>query len=329
MSRFTISAFILGIVLAFSSFAAAQDVRTATGMPIPIGAKVIWGQVNLKGLSRDERKPSIYVSLLIDGAQMARAQANDAGYYYFMETPRDGANLLITVGGIEVGRVVITSAGGDRYDVDVDWSANSRPEQTGVIQAGPYDRSDDQQEIFDNATAAAKNKKADDAIKLFNELLEKDPKDFVAWTELGSAHFGRSKYKDAEKAYTKALELKPDFMLALMNLGKLYMAQKQFDKAVPVFTKATESDKDSADAFHYLGESYLQIKQGSKAVGALNEAIRLSPMEKAEVHLRLATLYNAAGLKDRAANEYKLFLEKKPDHADKDKLQKYIDENSK
>ena len=89
------------------------------------------------------------------------------------------------------------------------------------------------------------------------------------------------------------------------------------------------SDRNSADSFHYLGEAYLQNKQGSKAVVVLNEAIRLAPNEKADIHLRLGALYNAAGAKDRAANEYKLFLQKRPDHKDKSKLEAYIKENGK
>ena len=51
-------------------------------------------------------------------------------------------------------------------------------------------------------------------------------------------------------------------------------------------------------------------------------------MEKAEIHLRLAALYNAAGLKDKAVAEYKLFLEKVPQYSEKEKIEKYIKENS-
>jgi Tfp pilus assembly protein PilF len=85
----------------------------------------------------------------------------------------------------------------------------------------------------------------------------------------------------------------------------------------------------SSDAQYLLGESYLQIKKGSKAVGYLNEAIRLDPIGKADAHLRLAALYNGAGMKDRAAAEYEQFLAKKPDYADKKKLEQYIKDNKK
>jgi tetratricopeptide (TPR) repeat protein len=77
-----------------------------------------------------------------------------------------------------------------------------------------------------------------------------------------------------------------------------------------------------------LGESYLQSKKGSKAVIYLNEAITLAPIEKAEIHLRLAALYNAAGAKDRAIAEYKSFLEKVPNHAERKNIEKYIRDNT-
>jgi tetratricopeptide (TPR) repeat protein len=111
-------------------------------------------------------------------------------------------------------------------------------------------------------------------------------------------------------------------------LGKLFIAQKQGEKAIPVLTKAVEVEPGSADAQHYLGESYLQIKKGSIAVGHLNQALRLAPIEKAEIHLRLAALYNGAGLKGKAAEEYKLFLEKVPKHPEREKIKNYIKENS-
>ena len=145
---------------------------------------------------------------------------------------------------------------------------------------------------------------------------------------MASLYFNDSEFKKAETAYVKALELKNDFMAALVNLGKLYLITKEPEKATLVLTKAVMTDPGSANAFHFLGEAYLQTKQGSKAVPALNEAIRLKPVEKAELHLRLAALYDAAGVKDRAAAEYKLFLEKVPDFKNRSGLERYIKENS-
>lgn len=78
---------------------------------------------------------------------------------------------------------------------------------------------------------------------------------------------------------------------------------------------------------HLLGEALLQGRKGSMAVGYLNKAIELDPVGKAELHLRIAALYNAAGYKDMASAEYKKFLEKVKDHPDRKKLEQYIKDN--
>lgn len=328
-------AFFLGLAI-FCSAAATQtwtqDVRSVTGLPIPIGAQVIWGQVELKGIKKGDPRPTVFVTLLVNGAQVGKSQANDQGYYYFLERKRDGAVLLVTVGGQDVGQTVITAAGGDRYDMAVDWSeANRSNAAPGVISASDLypDRSADNKKLFVQASAAAKAKKADQAIKLYNDIVKADPKDFIAWTELGSLYFQQSKFSDAENAYNKASELKPDFLLPLLNLGKLHMANKKFDLAIVSLEKTIIVDPKSAEAHQYLGEAYLQNRQGSKAVGILNQAIALDPVGMADVHLRLAALYNAANMKDRAALEYKAFLEKKPNYAEKAQLEKHINENLK
>jgi tetratricopeptide (TPR) repeat protein len=82
----------------------------------------------------------------------------------------------------------------------------------------------------------------------------------------------------------------------------------------------------SADVNFLLGECYLQLKKGSKAVPYLEAAARLG---RPDAHLRLATLYNAVGLKDRAAAEYEHYLAAKPDSPDRKKLEEYIKENKK
>jgi len=75
-----------------------------------------------------------------------------------------------------------------------------------------------------------------------------------------------------------------------------------------------------------MGECYLQVKKGSKAIPYLNEAAKLG---RPEAHLRLGWLYNAAGMKDKAAIEYEEYLKKNPDYPDKNKLKDYIQTNKK
>jgi tetratricopeptide (TPR) repeat protein len=322
----------VAFICSISANSQTDDIRAATGLPIPIGAQVIYGKVTLRGLRSNERPPLSFVTLLIGGAQVDRAQTNDRGYYYFLRSPSDGMSLVVEVGGREVGRIILSAGVGSsvRQDFEVNWDAGAGTSAPGVVSAKDlYQRSPAANKQFDLAIAASKAKDHKGAIDVFKKIVEADPKDFVAWTELGTLYFEDNKLDDAEAAYKSAITQKPDFVPALMNLGKLYLGQKKYDDAANAFFGAVKADQTSADAFQYLGETYLQMKQGSKAVMALNEALRLQPDEKAEIHLRLAVLYIGAGAKDRAADEYRLYLQKRPNTPDKDKLEKFIKENSK
>jgi len=57
--------------------------------------------------------------------------------------------------------------------------------------------------------------------------------------------------------------------------------------------------------------------------------LRLDPKNIAEVHLRLALLYDRAGMKDKAAAEYESFLKQRPDYKERKKLEAYISANKK
>ena len=60
MKRLSILFLVYAFLVIFPPSAWTQgDVRSATGMPIPIGAAVIWGQIELRGL-----KPTITDQLL-------------------------------------------------------------------------------------------------------------------------------------------------------------------------------------------------------------------------------------------------------------------------
>ena len=180
--------------------------------------------------------------------------------------------------------------------------------------------------MFEKARAAVEKKDYANGVKLLNQIVESDASDFQAWTLLGTLYLAQEKREDAETAYAKAIEIKPTYALPLINLGKLLLMQKRFDEAVDKLTRAVELQPQSPDANLFLGEAYLRLKKGSKAIPYLNEAGKLGNIQ---AHLDLGWLYNAAGLKDKAVVEYEELLRKKPDYADRKKLEQYISENKK
>ena len=215
-----------------------------------------------------------------------------------------------------------------RQDISIDWQEFTQKTQTGVVTTVEnYPRDAENLKAFEVALQQASKKEYDKARASFGAILAKDPKDFVSWAEMGTIYFKQDSLDNAEACYFKSIELKRDYFVALINLGKLYLSRKRFDEAALVLSNAVASRPTSADAQQNLGEAYLQNKKGSLAVTHFNEAIRLAPDEKAEIHLRLAALYDAAGAKSMASAEYKKFLQKRPGYAEKQKLEEYIRAN--
>jgi Tfp pilus assembly protein PilF len=267
------------------------------------------------------------------GTIVGRQTVPSGGRYRFNGIRSGEYDIAVEVNNNEVARVHVVIGGSigveRRQDLELEWrpiSPGTTPKPQTISAADFYQRAAINQSLFNKAQSAMEKKKYGDAVSLLQQLLASDPQDFHAWTELGTVYFVQDKTGDAEKAYRRALEEKPTFGLAFLNLGRVLIVQKRFVDAIAPLEQLLELQSDSADANFLLGEAYLQIKKGSKAVPHLNEAARLG---KADAHLRLATLYNAAGLKSQAAAEYEQFLKKKPDYPSREKLEQYIAEQKK
>lgn len=290
------------------------------------------GMVEIQGYP-ESKNSQITVTVQANGVHVASQTVKNKGAFNFTGVPRNGVTLMVEVDNQEVGSLTVGTLTpppmSNRKDIFLIWNGSSVKDQTGVVSVkDAYQRSAENQKAFDKAMAGRTEKNKDNSIKLLNQIVAADAIDYITWTELGNFLFMDEKYSESEKAYDRAIVLKSDFVPALVNLGKLHLTQKKFEPSIEVLTAALAVSPDSAEVNQYLGEAYLQAKKGSKAVVHLNKAIELAPMDKAEIHLRLANLYHAAGLKDRAAAEYKMFLEKVPNHSEKAKFEKYILDNT-
>lgn len=299
------------------------------------GGHILYGDINVDESKTTGINRLSYDLILYNLSRqvVARQSVSSKGRYRFNNLQSGVYDLVVELENTEVGRIRIELVSplpiDQRQDISLELSAplGAPTKPASVSVEDYYKRMPANQKLFDKAQAATDKKKYAEAIVLFNELLADDPKDFQAWTELGTVYLIEQKPTESEIAYIHAIDIRPRFFLGLMNLGRLRVMQKNFEGAIEPLTAAIDIQPTSADANYYLGESYLQIKKGSKAVGYLNQAIKLDPVGRADVHLRLATLYNAVGMKNKAAIEYEEFLKKKPDYPDAKKFRDYINAN--
>ncbi|HKP45867.1 MAG TPA: tetratricopeptide repeat protein [Pyrinomonadaceae bacterium] len=299
------------------------------------GTFAIWGEIKINGDPSDPNVPaSVDVILVkIGTGEIARQGTSNRGRYRFTNLSEGEYEIVVEANAREITRARLqiferTPAPfyGFRQDFEFEWKSNAGPSpKNDVISAADvYQRSPANQAVFHKAQAAVTKKDYDGSITLLRQILDNDPKDFQVWRLLGTIYQVQRKNDDAERAYLQAIQAKPDFALALLDLGTLRASLKHYDQAIAPLLRAVEIQPESAEANLYVGEVYLQLKQGSKAVPYLTEAAKLGRIEG---YLRLGWLYDAAGIKDKAAAEYEELLKKNPEYADRKKLEEYISAN--
>lgn len=316
--------------------------RGSGGMTITTpgsGQNILYGDVRVDEGQVTTNKPFTYVVILYmtSGTVIGRQTVGNGQRYRFNDLTDGEYDIAVEVENREITRSRVrlfsqpnVGKTDTRHDIDLELRENGVSGKGATVSAEDfYKRTSANEKLFNSADKATTDKKYDDAIGALKQLVENDPNDFQAWTNLGTAYLLKDALADAEASYQKAVEVRPKFFLASVALGRVYLSEKKFNEAVEILNRAVQLQPQSADANQLLGEAYLQIKKGSLAVGYLNEAIRLDPQGKADIHLRLALLYNNAGMKDKAAAEYEAFLKQRPDYKDKKKLEQYISENKK
>ncbi len=308
----------------------------ASSVAAQAGGHTLFGDIKVDESQASGSKPlTLYVLLYSEGGDLLLRQTVPTNGRYRFLSLRDGRyDVVVEFENVEIARVRVYVSSpfktDFRQDIELELRESSRISRSGVISAADiYSRSVANATLFRKAKKASEKKNYSQAIPLLRQIVDNDPADFPAWQELGTMYFIEKNFTEAEGAFSQALKTHANYALALISLGRLRIARKNFSGAIEVLTQAVKVQSTSSQANYFLGEAYLQVKMGSKAVPYLNEAIKLDPAGMADAHLRLAALYNARDLKDKAAAEYSEFLKQRPDYPEKKKLEAYITANRK
>ncbi|HEY3581458.1 MAG TPA: tetratricopeptide repeat protein [Pyrinomonadaceae bacterium] len=307
-------------VILFAATAVAQN-----------GGHVLFGDIKVDERDATGSTMATFQVLLYteSGSLLMRQTVPANGRYRFLDLRNGRYEVVIEYENKEIARVSVSVNSpfktDFRQDIELQWKGEPSSTKATVISAAQfYQRSPANASLLRQAMQETEKKHWERAIALMRQIVDADDRDFPVWAELGTNFFITKTYFEAESCYLKALQLRPDFVPAMINLGRLRIVVKNLDGAIDILNRAVKLQPTSPEANYFLGEAYLEAKLGSRAVPYLNEAIRLDPETMADAHLLLAALYNAKGLKDKAAAEYSAFLKQRPNYSDRKKLEAYI-----
>lgn len=119
------------------------------------------------------------------------------------------------------------------------------------------------QKVFDRAFAALRERRFQDAIGLFRQVLAAEPGHVQSYGNMGLAYAGLGDKKKALECLDKAIELDPEYEPALMNR----LAVKNLEDGEPLPGVGSKEISYYSDFKHH-GRSYLQEVLGELGAGS-------------------------------------------------------------
>jgi tetratricopeptide (TPR) repeat protein len=128
---------------------------------------------------------------------------------------------------------------------------------------------------------------------------------------LAIRHEDAGELDEAVRVYERILERDPDHAAACINLGTICYNRRQFVRAEQLYKRATQADPNYALAFFDLGNVLDELKRLPEAVAAYQNAIRLVPAY-ADAHYNLALAFERTGERRKALRHWTAYLKLDP-----------------
>jgi len=168
-------------------------------------------------------------------------------------------------------------------------AADLAADRKAVEEATKIKRTRD--EAFKLGKAAHDAGNFEEAVKQFTIVTVADPKQDVAFANLGNSYHALKKEDDAAAAYQKAIQLKPTEPAYYNNLGLALGSAKKLDEAKAAFEQAATIDPSKAGEYLFnAGAMYNNNNDYPKAIESFKRTLEKDPNNKSAL-LQIAISY--------------------------------------
>ncbi len=122
-------------------------------------------------------------------------------------------------------------------------------------------------------------------------------------------------WRDTESLFGHAVEVEPRNYLAYNNLGYYYANHGRPAEALENYRKSIEINPNYEDALNNMGHALAQQQRHAEALPYYERALRIRPLH-VEVNNNYGNALSELGRIDEAIAHYRIALEQKPGHAD-------------
>ncbi len=149
------------------------------------------------------------------------------------------------------------------------------------------------------------------ALRYFSSLIQDFPNSAIipdAYYALGSIHTEEGKFSEAIGNFNKVIELSKSDLAgqAAVAIADIYVKQEKFDAAIETYQdKVKEYPNLSHLIFPKIGEIFYKLAKYDEALEFYQKSLDVVPLrEMADIHFKIAEIYQAQGKSGPATEEY-------------------------
>jgi tetratricopeptide (TPR) repeat protein len=122
-------------------------------------------------------------------------------------------------------------------------------------------------------------KNNDEAELFFQKAIRLDPKNEIAYNNLGYLYYIQKKIDYSIENYKKAIELNPRYIYSYNNLSIVCAHQKEWGRSIEIYKKVIEIDPKNSLAYGYLAWAYYKQKNYDLALKNIHESLKIDSQD--------------------------------------------------
>jgi tetratricopeptide (TPR) repeat protein len=175
-----------------------------------------------------------------------------------------------------------------------------------------------------NGNTLYDEEKYEDAIQVYNTIVENFPEAFILYRNIGNCYFRMENYEKAEEFYLKVLEKEPDDHEAMLGIGNTYANRDQNDKALEWYNKIEFEKISDFMVLYNIGSNFYTQGKHKEALKYYRKAVELkSDFQDALYQLGLVNL--TLGNNQEAIDAFQKYLEYETESGRADQVRNFIE----
>ena len=207
---------------------------------------------------------------------------------------------------VDIIDLLVDNGQADMANLWIDEATQRYPEHKLLMESAAYSHA--QQERFD------------DAIALYNRLLDIDPYSTFYWEELGKIHFRREEFDKAIEAFEFVIAINGDeCYYALYAVANCYFNIGNYERAEEYYHTIHERYPETVDPLFHMGMCRVNQGDDDKALDYFTQALTTIPEgseEQAQIYSQMSLIFSRRGLHDKAITYTEEALKICPDNTE-------------